>query len=292
MVLEYYRPDNISEALACLIRSPRTTKIMAGGTDLIIRIREREISPEYLVDMGRVPGLREIGIDGETLSVGSMATFTEIENNHLIKEYMPMLALAAWSVGSPQIRNTGTIGGNIANAAPAADMIPPLLALEAGVELKSVSGQRMVGLQEILAGANKTNILPDEILTRVVIPLPGAKTYGSFIKLARRKALAIARLNLGLTITLDDRGRIAKTALALGCVGATAYRVGQVEELLTGRELSGALVRGACALTAGIVAGKLGSRPTAPYKQAIAKAALGKAFESIEAQIKAQIGGL
>lgn len=285
MVLEYYRPDDIGEALACLKKSPQSTKLLAGGTDLIIKMRERSAAPEYIVDIGGIPELREIKIAGDTLFIGGAATFAAIENDPSVNQHFPMLARAAGSVGSPQIRNTGTIGGNIANAAPAADMIPPLLALEARVELRGVSGSRMLGLEEILVGANKTSIMPDEILTGVVISLPGPGTYGAFVKLGRRKSLAIARLNLGLALVLEGH-RVTTSSLALGSVGLTAYRVREVEGLLAGRELNDGLCAAACSLVSEIVAKKLGSRPTAPYKQAIAGSALKRALAEIRAQIR------
>lgn len=284
MVLEYYRPGDINEALACLNRSPGSTSILAGGTDLIIQMRERAAAPEYIVDIGGIPELGEIKTAGGELIVGGRATFAAIEGNPLVGRHVPMLARAAGSVGSPQIRNTGTIGGNIANAAPAADMIPPLLALEARVELKSALGTRVPALEEILPGADSTGIKPDEILTGVIIPIPGPGTYGSFVKLGRRKSLAIARLNLGLSVTLEGN-RVVKSSLSLGSVGAAAYRVRQVEQVLEGRELDDRTVTAACSLVSLIVAEKLGSRPTAAYKQAIAGAALKRAFEDIRAQM-------
>lgn len=280
MVLEYYRPADIGEALACLRKSPRTTRILAGGTDLIIRMRERTVAPEYIVDIGGIPDLREIKIDGGTLVIGGAATFAAIEDHPGVERHVPALARAAGSVGSPQIRNTGTIGGNIANAAPAADMIPPLLALGARVELKSAGGSRVLGLEEILAGINKTKIMADEILTGVNIPLPGPGTYGAFVKLGRRKSLSIARLNLGLTLSLVGN-RVSRCALALGSVGETAYRVPQVERLLEGSDLDQGLMAAACSLVSETVAHRLGSRPTAPYKRAIAAAALKMAFTDI-----------
>lgn len=287
MVLDYYRPGDTREALDCLKKSPQSTKILAGGTDLIIQMRERSTAPEYIVDIGGIPELREIKIAGDTLVIGGTATFADIENAPTVKQHVPMLARAAGLVGSPQIRNTGTIGGNIVNAAPAADMIPPLLALESRVELRGASGDRTLRLEEILMGVNKTGIMPDEILTGVSIPLPGPGTYGAFVKLGRRKALAIARLNLGLLLTLEGK-RVSRCSLALGSVGVTAYRAREVEELLAGKELNDGLEAAACLLLSETVAKKLGKRPTAAYKKVIAGAALKRAFT----EIRGLMGGI
>lgn len=285
-VLDYYQPLSLDEALVYLQKSPSTTKLLAGGTDLIIQMRERPIEADYIVDLANVPELKGIKKDGDNLIIGSMVTFAEIGHNHLINEYVPLLAKAAASVGSPQIRNTATIGGNIANAATAADSLPALLALEAKVSLQKVDAQKVVGIEDILIGTNKTCIEPDEILTKIIIPIPQANTAMAFIKLGRRKALAIARLNLALTLSLDIERKTKKATLALGAVGVTAYRVPQVEELLVGKPINENTITAACSLISQVVSEKLGTRPTVSYKKTVAKAALSKALENIKAELE------
>lgn len=280
-ILDYFQPATVEEAIENLSKSPSTTKILAGGTDLIIQLREGKVAPEYIVDLGYITELRGIAEKGGTLVIGSMTTYTAIENDQLVRRYMPLLAQAAGSVGSPQIRNTGTIGGNLVNAATAADSIPALLALDAKVVLTSGRGEREVAVAELLAGSQKTNIASDEILTYIVIPLPPSSTYGTFVKLGRRKALAIARLNLGLTVNLKDNGEIGKVTLAVGAVGTSAYRVVQVEKFLEGKKVAPELFTAAGELIAQVVADKLGSRPTATYKKTISKAAFRRAIASI-----------
>ena len=281
-ILDYYQPSTLEEALVCLGRSSGSTKLLAGGTDLIIKIRERSVEAEYIVDLVNVNELKGIVCDGDKLIIGSMVTFAELELNPLIREYTLILAEAAGTVGSPQIRNTATIGGNIANAAAAADSLPPLLALEARVRVQKAGGLREVPIEEILIGVNKTCLLPEEILTDIVIPIPQVNTEMAFVKLGRRKALAIARLNLGLAMNMAGDGKMVKVALALGAVGVSAYRVPQVEELLQGKYLIKDTISDACNLISRVVADKLGSRPTAPYKKSIAGAALHKALEDIK----------
>lgn len=280
-VLDYFQPATVDEAVRCLSRSPNTTKVLAGGTDLIIQLRERVVEPEYILDLGYINELREIVETDNSVVIGSMATFTTIENNPLVRAHLPMLAKAAGSVGSPQIRNSGTIGGNLANAATAADTVPALLALEAKAVLASGHGKREVAVAELLAGINKTNIASDEILISLIVPIPTGSTYGTFVKLGRRKALAIARLNLGLTVSLQDSGSIGKVTLALGAVGTTAYRVAEVEEYLCGQAPTPELFEAAGELVSSVVARKLGDRPTASYKKAIAKAALKRGLVQI-----------
>lgn len=280
--LEYFQPSSISEALAFLNHSPAKTKILAGGTDLVIQLRDKSLQPDYIVDLANVHELKGIVSDGKSITIGSMVTFAEIEQNPLILKCIPILAKAAATVGSPQIRNIATIGGNIANAATAADSIPALLALEAKVVLKSMSSSREVALEDILVGLNKTTINPGELLTSVIIPIPQEKTLTTFVKIGRRKALAIARLNVGLTVRFAYDGAIKKATLAVGAVGTTAYRVGEVEEYLQGKHLTDQVIATAGDKILDVVAAKLGSRPTAPYKKKIAKGALVKALRAIK----------
>lgn len=280
-VMDYYQPATVAEAAGYLSQAPHTTKILAGGTDLIIQLREGAIKPDYILDLGYIPELRGITEDDDRLVIGSMTTFTQIEQNPLIRKYLPVLAQAASSVGSPQIRNTGTLGGNLVNAAPAADTVIALLALDAQAVLTSSRGDREVAVVDLLAGINKTHVASDEIVSYMVLTIPTPSTYSTFVKLGRRKALAIARLNLGLVVSLEDNGEIGKVVLALGAVGTTAYRVRQVEEFLTGKQPQPEVFAAAGEIISQVVAEKLGARPTANYKRAIAKAALNRALAQI-----------
>jgi nicotinate dehydrogenase FAD-subunit len=284
-VLNYYQPSSLSEALAFLSKSPDTTKLLAGGTDLIIQIRERSVNANYIVDLTYVNELKEIKKVENNIVIGSMVTFDEIEKNQIINEYYPVLAQAAASVGSPQIRNTATIGGNIANAAAAADSLPALIALEAKVRLQNTDNLKEVSIEEVLLGVNKTSIKPDEILTHVIIPIPKENTKNTFVKLGRRKALAISRICLGATLRASSEGIIEKVTIALGAVGTHAYRVYQVEEFLNGKTLSEKNIEDACVLISEVVAEKLGSRSTAAYKKSVSKAVLSKALRTFEGEI-------
>lgn len=280
--IEYFQPSTVSEALAFLSHSSAKTKILAGGTDLVIQLRERSLQPEFIVDLANVKELRGIESDGKSITIGSMVTFSELEQNPLILKCLPILAKAAASVGSPQIRNIATVGGNIANAATAADSVPALLALEARLNLLSSSGSREVALEDILVGLNKTTIAPNELLTKIIVPIPQGTTFTSFVKIGRRKALAIARLNLGLIMKFDATNLIERASLAVGAVGTTAYRVKEVEEFLQGKRLTDEVITAAGEKLLEVVAAKLGSRPTAPYKKTIAKGALIKALQAIK----------
>jgi CO/xanthine dehydrogenase FAD-binding subunit len=281
-VKDYYRPQTLEEAATLLDRFPENTKILAGGTDLIIQMRLKETKPDYLLDLGGLNSLKEIKTKDHYLTIGSMTTFFELEQNPIVQKYLSVLAKASASIGSPQIRSRATIGGNIANAAPAADTLPALLALDSQIKLERKGGTRTASLAQILLGINQTDIKPAEILTHIIIPLPEKDTYQAFQKIGRRKAMAIARLNLALVITFyPEQLTIKEAKIALGAVGKTPYRVQMVEALLKEKNLDETFIEQASELIEKIVAETLGTRPTAPYKKTIAKGALKRALHQI-----------
>lgn len=285
-IKDYCRPQELIEATDFINRFPEATKILAGGTDLIIQMALKEAKPQYLLDLGEIDSLKETKHENGTISIGSMATFSQIQQDPIILQHASILAEAATSIGSPQIRSRATIGGNVVNAAPAADVLPALLVFESKMRLQSQAGTRDVDLKEILIGINKTSIKSSEILTEIIITLPEAEkdSYQSFKKIGRRKAMAIARLNLALIIIFNsDQKSIKEARLALGAVGTTAYRVPEVEGLLKGKILNDATILEATELIEEIVAQKLGTRSTAPYKKKIAKAAFKEALLDIKA---------
>lgn len=278
----YYCPVTLEEAKALLDKSPENTKVLAGGTDLIIQMRRKSLEPRYILDLGGVDSLKKIYNDGNHLIIGSMASFNQIEKEECILRYLPALAQAAASVGSPQIRTRATIGGNIANAAPAADTVTALLALNTSIELQSMKGVGIVRLNEVILGINKTSIKPEEIITKIIVPLPETNTYQSFKKIGRRKAMAIARINLALVVTFYPGNEIIKEAkVAIGAVGTTPYRVKEVEELLTGNFLDKTLIAGASDQIEEVVVHRLSTRPTVEYKKTIAKEVLREALADV-----------
>ena len=193
-----------------------------------------------------------------------------------------MLAAAAASVGSTQIRNSGTVGGNLANAATAADTVPVLMAADAVVVVASVEGTKTVPVTEIPTGLNKTCLAHNELIVEFIVPLMGAK-FNDFEKIGRRKALAISRINMGMVLELD--GKTVKTAaVAFGAVGKTAYRAKVVEDYLAGKELTDAVIDEAAAVAEQMVVEVLAGRSTTPYKKKIAAAVVRRAL------IKAQEG--
>lgn len=275
LVKKYDRPKSLQEALK-LAAEPGDVRILAGGTDLNILLRERAIRPDAIVDLSAIEELKKIEYKDGVVHVGSMVTFSQAEKDPVVLEYIPMLAEAAATVGSPQIRNAGTVGGNLCNAATAADTVPTFMAMDAVAVIKSVNGERVLPVTDIPTGLNKTCLEKGEILVEFQVK-PTTGKFAAFEKIGRRKALAISRINMGMVLDLD--GKLIKAAsVAFGAVGKTAYRMAELEEFLAGKELSEALIADAKALTAEIITKVLNGRSTTPYKKAIGAAVVGRAL--------------
>lgn len=274
LVKNYYKPATLPEALQDMQRP--FVKALAGGTDIVIALNERETVPDGLVDLSGIAELKQITLRGDELHIGSMATFTQIATNASVRRVCPMLAEAAASVGSPQVRNVGTIGGNLANAATAADTVPALMAADAKAIVRSASGERVLSVTEIPTGLNATCLTQDELICEFIVPLH-ENCFMDFEKVGRRKALAIARINMGILLEMHG-GTIERAAVAYGAVGKTAYRVTELEAFLSGKKLDGGLIEDAAALVERIVTEKLHGRKTTPYKRKIAAAVLRRAL--------------
>ena len=280
-VENYYQPSDLKEALACM-NAHACVKALAGGTDLVIALQEKTIKPDAIVDLSHVKEMKGVSMQADGLHIGAMNTFTQLESNELIKTHLPMLACAASQVGSPQVRNSGTVGGNLANAATAADSVPVLMAADAVAVIASAEGTRTIPVTEIPTGLNKTCLAPNELIVEFIVkPLDGK--FCAFEKVGRRKALAISRINMGMVLELD--GKTVKTAaVAFGAVGKTAYRAKVVEDFLVGKELTDAAIDEAAAVAEQMVVEVLAGRSTTPYKKKIAAAVIRRAL------IKAQEG--
>lgn len=273
---DYTVPSSLDEAVGLLARRRGEARVLAGGTDLVIALEKGEINPRLLVDIGRIADLQEIKIEGEFLSLGAGVSFSRLIGYPLAGRTLPILVQSASEIGSPQIRNRGTIGGNLGTASPAGDLLTPLVALEALVDLVGPEGSRRVPVDSFLSGGGPERIRPDEIIRRVLVPLPGAgESRGAFIKLGRRNALAISRLNLALQVELEG-GKIQKARLAVGAAGPAPFRVEEAEAALAGR---GARAEAVIEQVSRAVARSLGSRPSALYKTVAVK---GLALDALE----------
>lgn len=237
---DYIRPSKIEEVCHLLADESRMARVVAGGTDLMVQLHEKDkrwSGLELMVDLtGLEEELRFIKDEENTLIIGALATHTDIERSEVIQNFLPCLAAACATVGSPQIRNRGTLGGSICNASPASDPLPALILADAKVQLTGVNGSRMVDLVDLYADKGTLNLLPGEILHSFHIPKLKYGTKTSFVKLGRRKALAISRLNVAVALCLDHNDSIQEARIAPGCIFKVPTRVESAEALLLGKQ--------------------------------------------------------
>ena len=232
---------SIGDALGFLAEKGDRTRVLAGGTDLIPALREEISRPGFVLNILEIAGLNGVREENHGLRIGSTATHAQIAESGLLKKYCPSLVQAAGSIGGPLIRNRGTIGGNIANASPAADLASTLLSLDAEAVLMSRKGTRVVALGDFFLGPGKTDLRPEELLTEIAIPFPRGK--GVFLKLGRRQAMTLSVVNVAVSLKME-KGRCREAKIALGSVAPTPIRCPGAERMLLNREMDEELVVG------------------------------------------------
>jgi CO/xanthine dehydrogenase FAD-binding subunit len=236
---QFYSAKSIGDALHFLSEKGDRTRIIAGGTDLIPRLRQENLLPDFVLNVLEIERLNGITERNHTLRIGATTTHTQLVESGLLQRSCPSLVQAAASIGGPLIRNRGTMGGNIANASPAADLAPVLLAMDAEAVLMSKMGTRVVALKDFFIGPGKTLRNPNELLVEVSIPLP--KGTNLFLKLGRRRAMSLSIVNVAVCLEMEGRNcREAK--IALGSVAATPIRCPRAENLLRDKEIDPELI--------------------------------------------------
>ncbi len=229
-----WSPETLSEAYASLAEAP--ARPIAGGTDLMVALTgELGEPPERVLDLWRLDELRGIAVDGDAIVLGALTTYTEIRRSALCREHLPALVEAAATIGAAQIQNRGTLGGNIANASPAGDTLPVLLALDASFVCGSGRGERSVPSDQFWTGYRKTALAPDELIVRVRVPLAAGRET-RFRKIGTRRAQSISKVVLALSyLEAGPSTPWTEVRLALGSVAATPIRATATEAALEGR---------------------------------------------------------
>lgn len=233
----YFVPETVEEALEVLVEKGDDIEILAGGTDLLVDYYQRLYEVPGWLDLRELTSLQKIEKKEDKIEIGAMVTHAQLENSEIIKNKLILIKEAAAEVGSPQIRSRGTIGGNIVTASPAGDLLPPLLAYNAQLELMSAKGREIIPAQDFFTGPKQTVIKDDQLLTKIIIPLPEKNTRGKFVKVGKRRALAISTLSLALLITVDKEQKIREIKAALGAVAPTPLALSQLTEKLKGEKL-------------------------------------------------------
>ena len=233
---QYYRPDNIQELLELVNKVGARGKILAGGTDLISGVRAGKITlPENVIDINRV-GLNSIDYSGGVVNVGAAAKLSDISASNIVTTRIPILAAAISEMGSTQVRNMGTIGGNLCNASPAADTAPPLLVLDSKLHIMGAGGEKVVSVHEFFLGPGKSLLSSKEVLTRIEVPMQPLDAKCAFVKLGRRKSLTLSTVCVA-AIVRTKNGTFEDARIALGAVAPTPLRIRKAEESIKGKRV-------------------------------------------------------
>jgi len=235
---DYYEPGSVEEACGLLAGFGREAKVLAGGTDLIPRMRQGVFAPKQVINIKKIAELRFMKEENGRLSIGTLTRLSEIAASPLVEGRFPIFAQAARSIGSVQVRNLATLGGNLCNAAPSADTAPGLLALDATVRIAGLLKRREIPLENFFLGPGQVDLKKDELLTEIMIPFAPAHAKQVYVKHSMRRAMDIAIEGVAVLLSFDETTGVCKKArIAFGAVAPTPVRAKKTEAAVLGKTL-------------------------------------------------------
>ena len=277
---ELLAPKNLSDALERMAQEPGAWKPLAGGTDVMVLLEAGKLAQKKFINIWRLTEFGGIDAETDAVSIGALTTYTEIRRHPILAREFPLLAQAAAETGGIATQNRGTIGGNIANASPAADSPPALLVYDSELELVSARGSRRVPYAGFHRGYKQMHLAPDEMIRRVRLPRRTRSWKQSYRKVGTRRAQAISKVCLAAAAELSN-GSVVDARIALGSVAPVPLRATSSETVLRGRLLNPALVREACDALAAEIAPIDDMRSTARYRRRVAMELLADFLSSI-----------
>lgn len=282
-MVDFLQPNTVDE-LKVLLSKNSNSKLVAGGTDLMLGLKKEEKSPNCLIYMGKVSELKTINEDSKQIILGSMVTFAEVKENMIIKSNFNSLFLCAKNMGSPQIRNMATIGGNIVNAGSAADIVPCLISLNGVLVIESVNGTRQISCEKYFKDYSTQKVKENEIMTKVIVPKQNR--LSGYYKLGKRNALAISRVSTAISLRIEDK-IINNISISLGAVGRFPFRVGELEKQAVGKQISWLFSEEPLKILEDTVYKSIKERKTMPFKKEAIKGVYRKAVEiAIEGEMR------
>ena len=277
----YAKPSSLDEAIKMLHEPGLVSKPLAGGTDIMVYVRQEPPWFDRLVDIAALPQLNRIDRSGDQVQIGAAVTFSKAARDPVLLEVAPLLVQACKSVGGPQIRNTGTIGGNIANAAVCADTLPPLVCLDAIVHVAGIEGDRQIPVAEF-SSLPHSNVLQDgELITHFTFDIPPKSARTIFIKLGRRNAQSISRLSMAAIGRLDESGSVDLIRITPGAATPRTQRLNAVEAMLLGEKPTSELITAAAAQAATTMIEITGRRWSTEYKEVAIQALAARALRGV-----------
>jgi carbon-monoxide dehydrogenase medium subunit len=286
---DYQAPKSLREACSLLEEYGAKAKLLAGGTDLLVNLKKKTVTPEQIISLNKIKGLNEaMAKQGKGISIGPLATAAYLAENELARGPLQVLAEGAGRLGSPLIRNRATLGGNIVTARPASDLAPPLMALGAVLILKGKDGERELAVEKFFKGPGKTSIKPKEILSRIFIPETDGLAAGAYLKLGSRKTLEISLVNAASFIEIGPDLTIRQARIVLGAVAPVPVRAKTAEKFLKGKKPQGEndpLFREAARAAVQDASPITDHRGSAEYRQALIEILTARTLQSAYSRI-------
>lgn len=279
----YVRPTAVDDAVTLLAERGAQARVLAGGTDLALKIKEGVDTPDVVIDLKTIAHLQDIGVHENRLHIGALVTFTRLLAAEQVLTLCPLLSDAAATVGSVGIRNRATLAGNICSAVPSLDSGPALLVYEALVHVKSAHMERAIPINEWFLGPKRCALQPDEIVTAISIPIPEQAQAGSYVKLGRYSGEDLAQAGVGVAVLEDLSYRVAFCA-----VGPVPRRSARIEALLRGNTLSTALIDEAKALIPEEIAPITDIRSSQEYRILMTKVMLERGLALAAARLRGE----
>lgn len=236
--MNYEAPESIESAVALLVNSGNETKIFAGGTDLIVQMKEDRIEPTTLIDIKKIKQARDINITSDAISIGAAVTGAEIGECLDLQRLLPGVVEAVQYIGSDQVQGRATIGGNLCNASPAADSVPALIAARANIVIAGPDGMRSLAVEDFLLRPGKTVLSANEFVVSLEIPHPPQKYGEAYLRFTPRSEMDIAVVGVGVSVILAPDGTCVAARIAVGAVAPTARLVANASKILCGKALN------------------------------------------------------
>jgi CO/xanthine dehydrogenase FAD-binding subunit len=281
---EYFHPSSIEEGCSLLYKNKAEAKILAGGTDLFVKMKKKQILPKVVISLNGIQKLNRIEWDDkEGLKIGPLVTHEALVNHPIVKEKFDFLSEACFKIGTRQVRNMGTLVGNLCNASPSSDASAPLLVLETKVKLVHLYGERTIPLQQFFVGPFQTALEPQEIVVEVQIPKPAPYTAGSYQYLHKASSVGETLVGVAVLLTIDPKYFTCQEArIGLSSVASTPIRATAAEKALKGNKLEAKIIREASQIASGETQPR--SRPW--YRQEMSRVLVERAILQVMEKIR------
>lgn len=281
---KFISPKDVGSLCKALEQKDENTYVMAGGTDLIIHFNKNGIFDYNIINITKISELKKITENDSEIVIGACATMTDIENSKAVKKYIPALMDSAFNLGSQQIRNRATLGGNIANASQSGDNLPVLFAYDADVEIiNSVGVKRIDKISNVIEGLGRNNLKPDEIITNIIIGKTAAKS--AFSKVGSRKSVTISKINCCAKVYLDKNMTVENSSIFLGAIGPKPIRANLLEDKIINKDINSIDIEDLYDAVAAQVEKAIPNRASKNYKKSAARGLIEDVCEKLRSRI-------